>query len=148
MTVRQMLHHTALRSRHAALPGAPGEIHPAGTSSHHRRRSADVPGYVIDMRRAARDGRPGPAAPRGGLESVQSVDAAVVDPRDDMVQVQAVTALARALSRRSTGSAGGGGAGGGPGSVGGASPRSVGGGPRFGDAPGGRGGGAEGGAGI
>jgi hypothetical protein len=143
MTVRQMLHHTALRSRQASLSVPLGEItevpgggQPPGGYGYGRRRfsaeyAAGAGGrHIIDMRRAAvfGGGRAATAPPpQSALHSVQSVDTAVVDPLDDVAQVQAVAALARALSTRSTGS-------GGPGSVGGASPRSVGGAGRFSDA--------------
>jgi hypothetical protein len=119
MTVRQMLHHTALRSRQASLSTHADPVFPhaaAAGGSSRRRSEGDVPGAVaIDMptRRAAKEGAP------WGLESVQSMSGegggsgggAVVDPRDDVATVQAVTALARALSsssaRRSSSASGG-----------------------------------------
>jgi hypothetical protein len=157
MTVRQMLHHTALRSRQASIStqadgGGPITLPHGGDAagSSRRRSEGDAPGSVVlDIRRTGKEAGKGPP---WGLESVQSLSGdgdgggggpaagQVVDPKDDMAQVQAVAALARALSRRSS-SAGGGRTGsggngsGGNGSGGGRSPRASAGGGIDGGSP-------------
>lgn len=135
MTVRQMLHHTALRSRQPSLTGGPeGGLPTIASAGHLHLSASDGDGtgsggsaggrVVIDVRRATKDGvsalesvpsDDGAAAALGSLPpaSAARLPAARVSSSggggiapEEIQRVEALAALARSVSGRSpTGSA-------------------------------------------